>query len=217
MRTALFALAFLACRGPGEFPEVASVAPEVPATDPAPAPTHRPPPTDKASIGIRGKWTLEVRDPDGTVVSQRTVHNDYVDSYNLLVNMLASTVSPGSWLLELSSSSGSELCEDSVGAAAACQIVQFEATEPNEFQTLVLSTSTRVLILEGSATAATAGTIDQVSSHLFYCNSSVTPASCETSTVTPSEFTATTLDEGIDMKANQSLYVTLELSFATAT
>jgi len=205
MRILVLALALAACRGPVDAPTT-TAAPEVAVASQ---------PTDRAAVGISGVWTLEVRDPDGTVVSQQTVHNAYGDSTDNLVRILASEASPGSWYLTLEGASGANLCQDSGGSYLPCYIIQTEATETNQFSTLVLSHSYHTLTLEGSATAARDGTIAMVRSVLPVCSGATAPALCETPTPT-GYFTSATLADPVDMKANQSVYVTFELGFADA-
>jgi len=53
-------------------------------------------------ITVHGHWTIEVRNPDGTLASRRAFDNELINSGStLLGNLLAGTVAPGGWELIL--------------------------------------------------------------------------------------------------------------------
>lgn len=126
------------------------------------------------SIQVHGKWTLEVRDPDGTVVTSRVFQNSLTTAgQSLLSGILALNITSTAWQVDIFSPSGQELCQDSLSNPQICRLVGTGlATDTWIFETLALtgdasSSGTGTFVLSGSFTAATNGVIDQVKTRMI--------------------------------------------------
>ena len=140
----------------------------------------------KEGIKVHGHWTIDVRNPDGTLVTHREFENDLdLTGRGTLVSLLGRQKTNGGWLVELAGFSGTSPCEDSNSAIVACEIYESTAPwiSPNYFKTLTLSllslnTGNDRLMLSGSATAARVGTIDLVNTAIYTCPWGVTTQVC---------------------------------------
>jgi len=78
-----------------------SSAEPLPAPSPAP---ERPKPAggQGEGIGVRGQWTIEIRNPDGTIATRREFKNALTaDGQTYLAHLLARRLAPGPWLIRL--------------------------------------------------------------------------------------------------------------------
>lgn len=206
-RPALLALALLgACSSPpAEAPPVDAPAPRA-----ASAAPH-----SETTIGVEGAWTFEIRDPDGTVVERRAVHNAYVDSSNDLARVLGGERTAGAWTIALQGNPIADgICDDGSDTILLCLITTRSDTSAGHVFPLDFTVGTNALTLEGGATAMRDGEVGIVNTQFHTCPPTTAPADCEEDGDI-SLFTSTTLDTPIDMLENQSIYVTVEISFAT--
>jgi hypothetical protein len=120
-------------------------------------------------IKVHGHWTIEVRNPDGSVATHREFENSLVGPGTLSL-FLARQYSVGTWQINL------------VGLPDVCltsgQPVQCIITEPNVppqagsvFTNLVV-TAPLTFHLQGTATAQASGQIVAVTTGVFLCNAS---------------------------------------------
>ena len=82
----------------------ASAAPAAQAAQPA-APPERRPGGNHEGITVRGQWTIEVRNPDGKLVTHREFENGLTpyagEGATLLSAFIGRVVTPGLWMVEL--------------------------------------------------------------------------------------------------------------------
>ena len=163
------------------------------------------------SIKVHGKWTLEVRNPDGTLVLTRVFHNslDTFSGKNLLSSVLAGNITVMGWRIAIESfTAGQELCilnasprDCSISAAADPR-----SGDQNFFPTLTVTgdsghTGTGKLVLTGSITAQATGVIDRVTTRIRY------GAGAEAYSFTKKSITPESVSAG------QTVGVTVEISF----
>lgn len=138
-------------------------------------------PVDGSHEGIKvhGHWTIEVRNPDGTLVTHREFENAFAGAGAYpLTTVLAGTNAIGGWLIGLSGGSGAGACPGSgIGLSSSdCVIEQSSNTVTGTgiFRSLTVTTPTNAaglntLQLAGTATAGGAGQITIVSTDLNVC------------------------------------------------
>lgn len=149
-------------------------------------------------ITVHGHWAIEVRNPDGKVVSHTEFENSLQPAGKSLLAAVLSGYAPGGWMITLNGPSGEGPCTNSAATSGAgeCGIVasgSYFATEqcPGRgdqcFTTLSVSnpfpvtgTETNTVILQGTATAGASGTISDVETDMNVCNSSSVPSACIT-------------------------------------
>jgi hypothetical protein len=181
-----------------------SVAEEKPSSDPS----HQ-------GIKVHGHWTIEVRNPDGTVVTRREFENSLFQPASSLAAILARTGTTGAWAVRVDSSAPG-LCAPS-GTGSECTIAESSPAFPG-----VDSTNMTVGVSAGAVTLSatmpnvpSAGTITLVRTLLSFCPSNVTPNACVTSPGATAIFTSATNTSGFaSVAAGQTLAVTVVLSFS---
>ena len=169
-------------------------------------------------LRVHGHWTIEVRNPDGTLVERR----DFENALSIgvgdvhLVNVLARTRTAGTWTITANGSS--QICEEPAGTPNICWLM--ESTDPtpsvgNVFKTLTTSVSGGTLVLNGTATAQRDGQITSVSTRDNHCSSSNTPASCTGGNTAGSDgFTGTLLATPVSVLNGQQVQVRVVISFS---
>lgn len=170
-------------------------------------------------IKVHGHWTIEVRNPDGTVVTHREFENSLVPTgATQLSSILAGQRTPGTWSIRLIGNTV-EPCLTTAGTGVDCDIYEpaFGATGgPNLFNTLNVSTGAAgSLILSGTAVAGQTGEIDAVQSFEYYCAATVPPASClSNGIVGNSFFTSAGISPIVNVTIGQTVAVTVSISFS---
>jgi hypothetical protein len=163
-------------------------------------------------IKVHGHWTIEVREPDGTLVSRTELQNALrPEGATALSQFLARTSFPGFWRIGLGPPAGqSQPC----GSGAPCFII-----EPNDplpasssvFKNLTVAVPAAgqnnggKLVLSGNATAQANTSIGIVDSETFSCPSS-TP--CNTASV-GFTFTLSSLSSPVAVTTGQVVSVTV--------
>jgi len=136
-------------------------------------------------IKVHGHWTIEVRNPDGTLVTHREFENSLQQPGSALIAILARTGTTGAWAVRVDSSAPG-LCAPS-GTGSECIIAESSPTFPG-----VDSTNMTVGVSPGSGgvtlsatmpNVPSAGTITLVRTFLSVCPSNVTPNACVTAPV----------------------------------
>jgi hypothetical protein len=85
------------------------------ATVPAKAPALPPAKGQHEGITVHGHWTIEVRNPDGRVVTHREFENALTGGGQiLLASLLSNQAVPGAWSVDLCTTGGATLCNPSV-------------------------------------------------------------------------------------------------------
>ena len=164
--------------------ELAAGAPTVAETAPAPDSA------DGEGIEVHGHWTIEVRNPDGSLDERHEFENALTPEGNdYLVGLLAGTDTfTGGWAVSA--------CQPSpVGASCLGMVAlpPYVATGPDGL----------ILRLTGSETPAFDFTFE-----------SVETATGDVALGTSLSFTAKTLDTPIDILAGQEVEITVEISFS---
>ncbi len=175
-------------------------------------------------IGVKGAWTIDVLDPDGTLVESVDFTNDLQDAgADRLGQLLGRTRVPGEWSVLLFGGA----CH----ATEPSNLVPCSISEPTRpayvdddsfFNDLTVEPVAAGLTLRGSAVAMLDGAIDAVWTRLTFCE----PFDSDGAVVTSSdclgvgnndgvaEFTATTV-ASVAVAEGQIVQVTVELSFGT--
>jgi len=179
-------------------------------------------------IKVHGHWTIEVRDPDGSLVDRQEFDNALdANTGNLaLTNILGRNTTVGHWQVWTRSSTASEVCEQPAGTPSLqCNIV--ESGDPTAsgqnsyFETLVMSLPAGPpysLNLSGYLTAQRDGSIERVNTVVYHCVSSTSPDACPGSTVPTLEgsmwVTETVLPSPVAVLTGQQVLVTVAISFS---
>jgi hypothetical protein len=169
-------------------------------------------------IKVHGHWTIDVRNPDGTLASHRDFENSLIGPV-VLSTSLARTAVTGLWSLTLFAvSTASNPC-GSV-SSTYCSIVEPTETVLGSIMNLNVSAPTSgpnvgKLVLSGSVIAAQAGTFIAVETFVDYCPVGVAPAACTASCsgCTTAGFTTYTFNPAINITAGQLVQVTVVFSF----
>lgn len=171
-------------------------------------------------IQVHGHWTIDIRKPDGTVVSHTDFENKLAgQGANFLTGLLAGQLSSGGWGITLGSpSAANEPCADASGNPASCVIessllvLGYDCPNGNTycFTTLSITPNTpptnpatgltgpAVLTLQGTAVAGNnLGSIGYVNTFISLCTGSTSPSACASQfppLVMGSQFTFKPLD-----------------------
>jgi hypothetical protein len=167
-------------------------------------------------IKVHGHWVIEVRNPDGKLVTKREFENA-LESGSVLSEILTHTYTTGPWIVSLGGP-GDTLGGTSTSPCApnACLVVEPSLDFPNAFKTLAVTLSSGSIVLSGNLTAPSAAAIGGVSTGISVCHPDISPVACTTS---PSpEFmsqplTQTTISP-ITVAQGQVVQVTVTISFS---
>lgn len=184
---------------------------------------------ESEGIHVRGHWTIEVRDPDGTLASRTEFENSLTGvGVTFMTMWIGRTRTVGAWTVAVDATVGTKPCATAAGAGAAC-FMQEAATPTggatNHFPTLtvngvpaLISDPTAGMALTGTATAAADATINRVFTQARPCASSASPDDCA-SGVAPgvdlgAVFTSAILASPVAVVTGQSILVTVVISFS---
>ncbi|MGH9139591.1 MAG: hypothetical protein ACRD2I_00465 [Vicinamibacterales bacterium] len=184
----------------------------------------------REGIQVRGRWLIEVHDPDGTLVTRLEFDNALAPGGASLLAQFLTGSSPARWTVELGVYGGSTSpCNGGTFNGFlqnSCFIVDAAAvplpTGTSAFSTLAASLggpASSQVVLAGSATALVAGQIDYVATRQGSCGRFTAPASC-TAAGTVLQFTVHDLVNGqgqpapLSIAAGQIITVTVNLSFS---
>lgn len=215
---------------------------QAPYATPEPAPAA-PDGAPSEGIHVSGEWTIAVREPDGTVVEERTFHNAlFFEAANLLAAMLAGELLTGYWVVDIGSP-----CLDSNGNPAPCHILEVSPTTAGwrysvdspvfsgvGFEALTVAVATPdepfrqdELLLRGTITPnnTAAANITVVQTRVVTCDAMNRGEDCidndSGAYPTPAEglqgFTSTDLDSPVSVDVGQSITVEVRISFGSAT
>lgn len=121
-------------------------------------------------IKVHGDWTIEVRQPDGTIITKREFKNalDVVGRGTLLTLLTIDADGKPTWGINLAPPEfGAGACVE--GSCATLQPVP-AGLYPTVPQNLTVTTANGAITLNGSVTASQTGTIGVVSTYLFFCS-----------------------------------------------
>jgi len=187
----------------------------------APAPANR----NATGVKVHGHWTIEVRNPDGTLVTHREFENALVAPAGAvtLSQVLTGADVVGGWEVDLAATTAGDTPPCAVvspaGAATAgtCGIVSpgFQIINKSAFPTLSVApiSGTGGVMLSGTATAGETGSVDTVSSFIIHCP---LPSPCGNVTTgrTFGTFTSAAVSPAISVTPGQSIAVTVTLTFS---
>ena len=200
--SAAFVIA-LTARAPAEAPDaLAAQTEEV-------APAAEPSGGTQEGIKVHGRWIIEVRDPDGTLVSRTEFDNALQGGGATLAKVLSRERVVGEWRVSLFNLvSTLNPCEGATSTPASCGITESDESSPNLFPTLTVTRSGEQVVLSGTATAQRGGAINRVSTTLKDCHPAV-PSSCSSQ----GQFTTQTITS-VPVSQGQGILVTVTLSFS---
>jgi hypothetical protein len=148
-------------------------------------------------IKVHGHWTIEVREPDGTLVSRREFENSLQGAGpTILAELLAKVGTISYWKISMPDN----LCRRGTGAPDWCEVVE-PGTPPTgdlkQFPNLTVSISGNGTLLSGSFTADFDGQITRVAT-----------------AVVTRIFSAATLTAPVPVSAGQVVQVKVIFSFS---
>ena len=179
-------------------------------------------PGDSSGVGegikVHGDWTIDVLNPDGTLVSHRKFENALVASgKRRIARVLNREFLSQNWSITISSTANSlKPCLLTGGGPGSCIISEPQSIfqEPRLFKNLAVSVdSNGVMTMSGTATAQNDGLVNRVSTSIRAapCNPGEFPDNCSGST--PAFITITELSTPIDVVVGQIIAVTVQISF----
>jgi hypothetical protein len=171
-------------------------------------------------IKVHGHWAIDVKNPDGTLVTHREFENSLNQSYPTLSSFLSRKYSVGTWFVVLNGN----VCVTPVGTPIDCTISEPAwgiAIAGNQFSNLSVTNNGNVLVLSGTATAVVSGSIADVQTVVEACPATTpTSSPCSpngavsTTGATGFGFTNATLATPIQVSAGQTIAVTVTISFS---
>jgi hypothetical protein len=180
-------------------------------------------------IKVHGHWTIEVRNPDGSLATHREFENSYDSTTTLLPSILSRTNSVGFWQVVLTTTSAlsgqagpQPPCGPSGGASCTLEETQWPASpDAFFFNTLTVTQSSRTIILSGNVTAPNTGAINYVSTQNYPCPNTTAPSPVpcfSAGSGTPaSNFTAFTFPSNmppVNVSAGQTVQVNVTITFS---
>lgn len=185
-----------------------------------------------AGIGVHGAWSVQVIDPDGTVVREAAFDNGFI-GHDVLMDVFTSTRTVGGWGIALNGNTN--LCNET---STLCSTYEADLGFPPSdarFDTLTVervgSGGTSALVLSGSIVAGSQATdIDIVRATMVTCASTATAEACSSGGAlgSASFFTfkrvdtmdwdptnETTSDGPIPVAPGQTVQVTVEITLGT--
>lgn len=184
------------------------------------------------AIKVHGHWTIEVRNPDGTLVTHREFENSFTQSTGApllasLLNLVGQTSVPGSvqlvfWAVELGGSACSTLNNTGFpnsGGPGTCRIVPAGVFGNPLYAGLDFASSNKLgtgpsagsFVLSGTVQASDSSPITSVTTETI--NAVVSP-------LTVNQFTSRPLDglngdpQPVSVNAGQTIAVTVNISFS---
>lgn len=212
-------LAGALCLSPGASAQDENEAPK-PAPVTATHGAHGRPQADGSHQGIKihGHWSIEIRNPDGKLVTHREFENAYVSQLPggapnaVLAAVLAGSATLQGWIVALDGSP--EPCFDTIFMTPRRCLIDPPGFTGGDSPNLSVSQNGGKLVFSGSVTAAAASSISQVQTQFYQCpvnsNGGCVPVQ------TP--FTSATLapntpNPPISVLAGQTVQVTVIISF----
>jgi hypothetical protein len=167
-------------------------------------------------IGVHGAWTVDIINPDGTLAEHTAFHNELTtNGAAVLASLLDGSKRMTFWEISLGYPGGTSPC-----GSSQCTLFLGDGSQPEtsdasydlQVSTVVLNGST-VLRLSGTKTAATDSAINLVTTTIALCNGDDLSADCPHDPAPP--FTERWLDTPIQVAANQTIQVQVEISFGS--
>ena len=175
-------------------------------------------------IQVHGHWTIEVREPDGTLVTRREFDNA-LDGFapGELAKIMVRVSSVGLWQIDLHDDFGGNNPCILNGLASACSIKEPPGNDTTSsffnltVQVPISGANLFNMVLSGSATVQIAnGSIASVSTTLTTCPGNVAPADCPTD-LGPGQIVLTfsgTSIAPVAVQSGQQILATVVFSFS---
>jgi hypothetical protein len=178
-------------------------------------------------IKVHGHWTIEVRNPDGTVVTHREFENSLAPSGGAnLVAVLSRANSVGFWTISLQDLNSFGPCSNTINLKGIdCEIIEpgwaaaSGGTLSYQFATLTVSstggsTGPSQLVLSGTATASVSDSIVSVLTLLNVCAATVAASNtcANTSRLVFTNFALT--NNPVNVTPGQTIAATVTISFS---
>ena len=168
-------------------------------------------------IQLHGHWTIEVRDPDGSLVRRREFDNDLSQSGTLLLaQILGRDKTVGVW--EINMFFGGSGCGASI-VANSCTITELNSiltASDDVHKNLQVTPPVNTgdpLVLSGDATATADINISRVTTEIEVCAGNIAPTTCaSTGAGNRPRFTATNIGPSIPVLNGQGINVRVEIS-----
>ena len=132
-------------------------------------------------IKIRGRWVLEVRDPDGTLADRREFDNEVVAGGRIVARILSRQSTVGEWRVYVLGERGRHPCRRLGG----CQILESGVLSTSVFPNLTVTASRARVRLDGHATVQQDSSILEVSTDMRECDPEIRDRCRDTSSGTP--------------------------------
>jgi hypothetical protein len=189
---------------------------------PAAAQTESPAGGAQEGIKVHGHWTIDVRNPDGSLASHHDLENALTQNgAEVLARLLGRFSVAGEWLIDLIGDAQDDPCEitrDGAAMRAECLISERSVLGPNWFPTLVrtLGTPPTSVELSGAATASRRAVISSVHTLQRLCpDPTLSPAACSGSeALAQFGFAGRSLPNGIAVVPGQIIQVKVRISFS---
>ena len=170
-------------------------------------------------ITVHGHWTIEVRNPDGTLVESREFENALVSTGDeRIAEILARVWSVGGWMVSAGNTALADnpfFDPDELETIKYCQIMEPAGTisEPYMFNSLSVGTGDgSQVVLNGTAIAQKDGSVNQV--HTLIGRVANTSPPAPSYDLGSRYFTTTTLASPADVSEGQHIVFTVVLSFS---
>jgi len=187
----------------------------------APAPVSNGSPGE--AIKVHGHWTIEVRNPDGTIAEVRDFENALLGGTGAetLAKVLGRQYSVGGLTIQLYADAPGN-CPFRLDGGQHGYIVEsaYPSSETYFFKNLVLNVpaapdpNANKLVLSGTATAIRAGNISQVDTAVKRLDPSSPPSGTYPAPGAGHALTRTTLASMVNLSAGQQVAVTVVISFS---
>lgn len=184
-------------------------------------------------VKVHGRWTIEVTEPDGRLVSRNEFDNALVTQFGIggrssLVKILGHEKSVGYWRVELVGPSGAEPCilTGPSGNSVECVLTElppthsFVTTLNNYFSGLTVEVGDSLgpnadeLVLSGSVTVQNSADITGVHTRVQLCPTDASPDDALSCSGPSNRFTEKTLNSAVPVVENQVVNVTVVFSFS---
>jgi len=225
-------LVLVACQGgtpaaqtPAPAPETSAAQPDASAGAPATAatepPAAAPPGGPVEGVKVHGEWTIEVRDPDGTLVSHTEFENSLQGGNAALSLVMGRKKTMGLWRIQMGL--GDLPCySDYYGAYSGCIVTEPSSTKTGShyFKNLTVDVPTTgadayKVVLSGNFTVSRNYTLREVFTGTSVCDPTATPNSnCENLDLGSFTGHGFSSSEYIPVLAGQQVLVTVKLSFS---
>jgi hypothetical protein len=178
----------------------------------------------REDVKVHGHWTIDVRNPDGSLASHRDFENSLTPSGGgVLVGSLSRASVTGLWRVQLNALSAPGPCNSTFN----CNLVEPAETSPlasADSNNVIVSTPTSgpnsgKLVLAVSVTVAGAGVFYGVATYLDVCAVGVIPTGCTIANIlNPGDgqplFTSALITTNVSVVPGQFVQVTVVLSFS---